>query len=196
MKKCLQCHKDLTAPAMKKFCSLTCAGKYNSVRRLKQPRTGTGVPEKTSRCANCGKEFLFHENKSFGKYCKSKCFHDYRFASETKLRIERGECWFSGTLKKYLTKERGYKCEQCGLVDWQDKSISLHVDHIDGNSDNNLPYNIRLLCPNCHSQTETFGGRNKKNSKRTTSTQRYRARRLVTQTNEANGTPERNRTFV
>lgn len=53
-------------------------------------------------------------------------------------------------------------CSECGLSgEWNGKPISLHLDHIDGNSSNNSLDNLRLLCPNCHSQTETYCGKNK-----------------------------------
>ena len=48
--------------------------------------------------------------------------------------------------------------ENC-RVDWRGKRLVLHVDHVNGiNNDNRLP-NLRFLCPNCHSQTPTFGNR-------------------------------------
>lgn len=53
-----------------------------------------------------------------------------------------------------------YECYLCGIKDWQGQKLSLQLDHIDGNRHNNQFANLRLLCPNCHSQTETFTGRN------------------------------------
>jgi 5-methylcytosine-specific restriction endonuclease McrA len=54
-----------------------------------------------------------------------------------------------------------YKCGVCDIDTWLDKKISLHLDHINGiNGDNRLE-NLRFLCPNCHSQTETYVGKNK-----------------------------------
>lgn len=50
-----------------------------------------------------------------------------------------------------------YKCDLCGIDTWMDAPITLDVDHIDGNYLNNLVDNLRFLCPNCHSQTDTFG---------------------------------------
>jgi len=64
-------------------------------------------------------------------------------------------------IRKLLSKQRGYMCEVCSLTSWQDQPITLIVDHIDGDASNNFPENMRLLCPNCNSQTSTFGGRNK-----------------------------------
>jgi len=53
-------------------------------------------------------------------------------------------------------------CAICGLNEWQGKPISLHLDHIDGNATHNVLANLRVLCPNCHSQTSTYCGKNKK----------------------------------
>ena len=61
----------------------------------------------------------------------------------------------------YLT----YECEICKLTTWQDKQISLQIDHINGDRLDNSLENLRFLCPNCHSQTSTYAGRNRKRSK-------------------------------
>lgn len=66
-------------------------------------------------------------------------------------------------LKNRLIKESLLKneCSSCGLIEWQGKKIALHLDHKDGNSHNHILKNLRLLCPNCHSQTDTWCGKNK-----------------------------------
>ena len=49
------------------------------------------------------------------------------------------------------------KCSECGITDeWNDKPITLHLDHINGISNDNRLENLRFLCPNCHSQTHTY----------------------------------------
>lgn len=55
---------------------------------------------------------------------------------------------------------RGYECENCGISTWQDETIPLEVHHIDGNTTNNQLDNLMLLCPNCHSLTKTWRGKN------------------------------------
>lgn len=58
-----------------------------------------------------------------------------------------------------------YKCAICGLSEWNGKKLSLELDHINGiNYDNRLE-NLRFLCPNCHSQTSTYGSRNQQVNK-------------------------------
>jgi Zn finger protein HypA/HybF involved in hydrogenase expression len=59
-----------------------------------------------------------------------------------------------------LIETRGYKCEECEISDWRNKKISLELDHINGNFNDNSLKNVRLLCPNCHSQTPTFKSKN------------------------------------
>lgn len=54
-------------------------------------------------------------------------------------------------------------CSECGQCpEWNGKPLSLQLDHINGISNDNRLENLRILCPHCHSQTETFSGRRKK----------------------------------
>jgi len=67
-------------------------------------------------------------------------------------------------LKNRLLQE-GYKkekCERCGITNWQGKALSMELHHKDGNRTNHLLSNLSLLCPNCHSQTDTFRSKNRK----------------------------------
>ena len=68
-------------------------------------------------------------------------------------------------LKKRLLRE-GIKQEICEVCNqgpnWNNKPLTLQLDHKDGNGRNNQLENLRIICPNCHTQTLTFSGRNRK----------------------------------
>ena len=50
-----------------------------------------------------------------------------------------------------------YCCSVCGLLDsWNNKPLTLHLDHINGINNDNRLENLRFLCPNCHSQTPNY----------------------------------------
>jgi Zn finger protein HypA/HybF involved in hydrogenase expression len=58
-----------------------------------------------------------------------------------------------------------YKCQICNISTWMNQKLSLHLDHINGVNNDNRLENLRFLCPNCHSLTETYCAKNKKNIK-------------------------------
>ena len=68
----------------------------------------------------------------------------------------------SNKLRKRLINEglKEHKCECCGITEWNGRPAPLELDHIDGDHYNNNLDNLRILCPNCHAQTDTYRGKN------------------------------------
>lgn len=67
------------------------------------------------------------------------------------------------SLKLRLIKENIFedKCSRCGITEWLGSTLPTALDHINGINTDNRIENLRILCLNCHGQTDTFAGRNK-----------------------------------
>ena len=125
---------------------------------------------KTYNCKICNKESRFKYSKS-NIYCSITCQN----AERTTAIIED---WLSGGsksiwkysipawAKKYLIDTRGHQCEICEKKTHMKQPIPLEVDHISGDSQDNSLTNLRLICPNCHSQTDTYKNKNYGNGRK------------------------------
>lgn len=135
---------------------------------------------KTYNCQECGKESIFGHSKK-NKFCSKSCQDNWHWVNTKIPEIEKGIVNNPRSLKKYLIEKFGENCFDCGLGNtWQNKTLTLQLEHTDGNSDNNFPNNLKLCCPNCHSQTEFFGSkgqgnRYKKITKRNAYLREYKA---------------------
>ena len=126
-----------------------------------------GIKDKIHVCQNCKGNIPFktYGNGNLHKFCNSKCSGEFR-SKKSKERFERGEIKNRGMIYNYICERDGNKCSVCRINKWNGTTIRFWVDHIDGNAANNVPNNFRLICPNCDSQSPTFGNHNKGKGRR------------------------------
>lgn len=105
-----------------------------------------------STCLNCETEFNYSPSQSGGIYCSNKCQGEHTILK----RFTNGSKW-NQRMRNYLLKTKEYYCNVCHIFEYNGKPITLQVDHIDGDRKNNTLENLRFICPNCHSQTKTWG---------------------------------------
>jgi len=159
-----------TMPAMSKYqlkCSCLNCRKETTVQSLKEHYLKCTRPVVfANRCKECNAET---NNLEFCSHsCRATHLNQQRERKVKLVPVDtrhlafiEGRLTERSSLRKHLARTVGYKCSRCSTSTWNDEPITLVVDHIDGNAGNNMPDNLRLLCPNCNSQTPTFGGRNK-----------------------------------
>lgn len=115
--------------------------------------------KKKFNCLNCDKECEADTSQSKCLYCSNQCQRDYQHKQKVLEWLDGGEVG-EKTIKRYLV-EKNNSCWSCGIKDWNSKSIVFELEHMDGDSRNNNESNLCLLCPNCHSQTDTYKGKNR-----------------------------------
>ena len=125
----------------------------------------------TFNCTVCGNAKTVDDKGNYRlKYCSLSCQQKDKYNAIIE-EFERGErvkpIGSTTRLKEYISSKNDYACVICGVKDWNRKPLVLTLDHIDGNSNNHKPDNVRCICPNCDSQLDTYKGRNKGNGRHT-----------------------------
>ena len=106
-------------------------------------------------CKNCSEEFKYYPSQKEGFYCSNKCQGEHKVREA----VESGDYTRCNAVT-YFKHFTSYECSSCGISDWNGNALTLQIDHIDGDTSNNLVENYRYLCPNCHTQTDTWGVKN------------------------------------
>jgi endogenous inhibitor of DNA gyrase (YacG/DUF329 family) len=164
--KCAYCDGLLDYSKRKnKFCNRSCSVSF----------TNSGGPKHgiSHNCIECNKKLGRESKSGYCLTCKTNCNKKDRVArwlnGENYINVDGSTpSW----IKDYLINKYGNQCQECGWnkINSFTNKIPVQMDHIDGNSYNNIEYNLRILCPNCHSLTSTYGnlnkGKGRKNRKR------------------------------
>lgn len=165
--KCESCNVEHDGSyASGRFCSSKCARSFSTRKdrdeiNRKVSATLKGRPTKSLP--------MLHSIESRGKAAAGlRAYHRSRRMIVT---AEGGEVAVgteslgSQARRAILFEEQKGACARCGNTHWMGEPITLELEHIDGDNSNNRRENLELLCPNCHSYTKTWRGRNKKKVK-------------------------------
>jgi hypothetical protein len=176
--KCLHEFDDHSKWGPKKFCSRKCANSRTRTKEIKEkisksvenflethPRQKQ--EKSTSVCLSTKNKINRYKKKSVEEKKHNKEI-SVRKLKETKLAQYLATPFNqlgSENRRRRVFEEQNFSCSCCGIDSWQGEKLPLELDHIDGDNQNNKRDNLRALCPNCHSLTSTWRGRNKRISK-------------------------------
>lgn len=150
---CKNCNQQLPYEKRKnKFCDQSCSASFNNKKREKKKRP---------LCLCCGAEVGANSKK----YCSNACQGEFEWKKKKSQILSEAKAPNHWAGKKFLLETRGTKCEICNITEWRGQLVPLVMDHIDGNSDNNLLSNLRLVCGNCDMQLPTYKNKNRGNGR-------------------------------
>lgn len=141
----------------RKFCCKDCQSEYQSKKMLGNKYN---YKNKISHCVTCGKELSNRQTK----YCCTECKLQNEYESYIKRWKDgledglKGEYQLSNYVQRYIKEKYNHKCSVCGWdkINPTTGKSPLEIHHKDGDYSNNDEDNLELLCPNCHSLTDTY----------------------------------------
>lgn len=157
--KCLKCKKEHNGVfGSGKYCSVGC-----SKSRIKTDDVKRKTSSSMKKAYNDGRARRPILTTEQIKETIEKCKKTWK----TKLLEEQFSSLTFERLRKRVIIEQDDKCNRCNLNEWLGKFLTLELEHKDGDNQNNKRENLEALCPNCHSLTSTWRGRNKEQKRRT-----------------------------
>lgn len=162
IKSCENCNSDFSIIiGSGRFCSVKCSRSFATKNKRKE------INEKVSKTltgkSTPGRGFVSGfdpRRKVFTKDDRVKAAIASRKSLDDRISKTPFELLSKNVIKCLILSEQSDKC-LCGIDSWNGVKLSLQLDHINGDRRNNTRENLRMLCPNCHSITPTYGGRNK-----------------------------------
>lgn len=159
------------------YCGNEFTEKYSKYTngRFCSRKCGRGFSTKTKRSEINSKVSLKLKGLKYGGSetnikARTKALQAIEAAKNIRDEQDRIKSDFTGmgvaVIKRIILKDQNHLCALCGITDfWNGSLLIFHLDHIDGNNQNSLRTNLRLVCPNCHSQTDTYASKNKRSTK-------------------------------
>ena len=143
----------------KKFCNVQCSVRYFS----------NEAKNKNNRiCKKCGNKI---SRNSRSGLCPS-CYIEEKAENKIRLWKETGETGCNATsmlrncIRDYIFEKQNKQCAICGMNNtWNGNELHFILDHINGDASNNWENNLRLICPNCDSQLDTYKSKNKNSAR-------------------------------
>jgi hypothetical protein len=127
-----------------------------------------GKKEK-KECANCKELYLSTQKVS--KYCSKDCEVEYKINKKYEYYLDNQDEYLKIVsikfVKQHILKEQNNCCNICeNKNEWNGELIVFILDHINGDASNNKRENLRLVCPNCDSQLDTYKSKNKNSARK------------------------------
>lgn len=114
-----------------------------------------GIDVSHLRAARWARGETKETHPSIAKWARKLSMSDAEVFVESSPMLGNGR----GIIRRLVAMGWRYECQHCGISEWRGAKLVLHLDHINGNHTDNRLLNLRLLCPNCHSQTPTYCGK-------------------------------------
>lgn len=179
----------------RKFCNNSCAASYNNHHSDRYKNKRSIKPKQEKKCTDNNKTSNEHKkqkkqnavHKRPPRQCsicginisdknKSGYCHQCKKKIDNENKIKKwqttGEtgCSVGATIRncirRYIYDKQEGRCAICGMQDtWNNKELHFILDHIDGDASNNWENNLRLICPNCDSQLDTYKSKNKNSAR-------------------------------
>lgn len=138
--------------------------------RVNKERVGRIKKKHEIICLQCGEKHTTENAK--GKFCNNICSAKFKHKQTYDDFLNNNDKYCEGnytpkSFKDFFLNEQNNKCAVCGIEPiWANKNLVFVLDHIDGDASNNKRNNLRLICPNCDSQTSTFKSKTKNSTRR------------------------------
>ena len=152
LKKCPKCNNDHTNNGL--FCSRSCANSrtFSEESKIKKSEANKRFHQTLSD----------HEKDIINQRLKLLSIATQGYRLELLMSKDFDTLAYQSKRKRVLI-EQNFKCNRCNADTWFGKPLTLELEHVDGNHQNDIRSNLVALCPNCHSLTTTWRGRNRKN---------------------------------